>query len=499
MVFPDQGKAPKKVSNFKKLTGQDRLSGRKLFNDGFEYIFSGLAVVTSNKPIFHTDIGSWLTRRVAMIPFDYEYPSHKKRDLIKEFEPELSAFTTYLLNISNPEIDAVFKGLNKQQKINSTVWESQIRSDGLAGWVNEWIIADPDSKVKIGSNKFEWSTHEDYCPQRSSLYGSYILYCQRTNCSAKSPQNFSAELLELVNRILGWKAKKTRIKIDGQTTRVIEGLKLRSNFDNQPTVEEILEGPKGYRSAYDNQGDNQSDNLKTLSDIESDNGDNLKLDLEEEKNNFSTLCDSQLIGTHTEEVKNNISLNTSEVVTPVTSLSLSALQVVTEVVTEVVTPEINWQSYPYQSKDTFTLKNRANKVKERVLGCTTNNELIAFYAAGKVTEAEVNWLKSNLLTQAECQQLEAVKTTKQTNLFIDNDDELAVKALKDDAKLKVKKQIDTEAKRIGWSKETAISYIEEKYSVSRRQDMTIQQLVELRDYLRGFTIKKLEDNSNATN
>ena len=51
-----------------------------------------------------------------------------------------------------------------------------------------------------------------------------------------------AELLELVNRTLGWQAEKTRVKIAGQTTRVIKGLKLRSSFDNQPTVEEILEG-----------------------------------------------------------------------------------------------------------------------------------------------------------------------------------------------------------------------------------------------------------------
>ena len=484
VVFPDQGKAPRKVSNFKKLTGQDRLSGRKLFNDGFEYIFSGLAVVTSNKPIFHTDIGSWLTRRVAMIPFDYEYPNHKKRDLIKEFDPELSAFTTYLLNISDAEIDVVFKGLNR--KINSTVWESQIRSDGLAGWVNEWIIADSDSKVKIGSNKFEWSTYENYCPQQSSLYGSYVLHCQRTGRSAKSPQNFSAELLELVNRILGWKVKKTRIKINGQTTRVIEGLRLRLKLDNQPTVEEILEG--------DNRSDNRSDNLKVPPDIESDNSDNLKSDFKENKNNFSSPYDSQVIGTQRHEVKNNISFDAASVVSPVTNQVQQGFEPVTEAVTEAVTPvvtQIDWQSYPYQSRDTFTLKSRANKVKERILSCTTQNELISMGADGKVSRAEINWLKSNLLTQHECHQLEAIETTKQTNLFDGNDDELTVK--------KAIEQIDTEAKRIGWSKETAISYIEDKYSVSSRQDMTIQQLVELRGYLRGLSKEKLEDNSHGTN
>ena len=120
--------------------------------------------------------------------------------------------------------------------------------------------------------------------------------------------------------------------------------------------------------------------------------------------------------------------------------------------TTLLESTIPWQSYPYSSRDTFTLKSRANKVKERVLACTTQNELITLYAEGKVSKAEINWLKSNLLTTVERQQLEAVETTKQTNLFDGNDEKLTVK--------KVIEQIDTEAKRIGWSKKTAINYIE---------------------------------------
>ena len=262
------------------------------------------------------------------------------------------------------------------------------------------------------------------------MYGSYSYYCQRSGRSAKSPQNFSAELLELVNRILGWKVKKTRIKINGQTTRVIEGLRLRLKLDNQPTVEEILEGD----NLSDNPSDNLSDNLKASPDIESDNGDNLKSDFEENKNNFLPPCDSQVIDTHTEEVKNNISFDASEVVTPVTPQVQQGIEAVTEAVTEVVThavTEINWQSYPYQSRDTFTLKSRANKVKERALACTTQNELISLYAEGKVSKTEIDWLKSNLLTTTERQQLEAIETTKQTNLFDNSDGELTAESVKE--------------------------------------------------------------------
>ena len=513
IVLPDQDKAPKKMSNFKRLTGQDRLSGRRLFENGFEFVFSGLTVVTSNFPVFHTNTGSWLTRRTSMIPFEYECPSHLKRDLSEEFEPELSAFTTYLLSISNAEIDSVFKGLNKQYKINSTVWESQIRSDGLASWVNEWVIADSNSKVKIGSNKFEWSGDEDYCPQQSTLYGSYALYCRRTGRSAKSPQNFSAELLELVNRILGWKAEKTRTRINGQTARVIKGLKLRSKYDDGPTVEEIL-SEEARRTWFgkgkshlegdnqsDNQNDNQSDSLKVSSNIESDRSDNLNLSFKKDKNNFFPSYDSQVIGTHTEEVKNDIGFNNEEAVTPVTNQAQKGIELVPEAVTPVVTEavtQIDWQSYPYSSQDTFTLKQRANKVKERVLGCTTQNELITLYSEGKVSEAEISWLKSNILTAAECQQLKVVKATRQTNLF-DNSSKESTEQNQEPSFESIKQQIDIEIKRVGWRKETAISYIQDKYSVSRRQNMTIKQLIELRDYLRGLTVGKIEENFDETN
>ncbi|WP_222427381.1 DNA primase family protein, partial [Hyella patelloides] len=126
VVLPDQDKAPRKMSNFKRLTGQDRLSGRRLFENGFEYVFGGLTVVTSNFPIFHTNLGSWLTRRVQMIPFDYQCPNHKKRDLMKDFSGELGAFTSYLLSIPETKIEAVLKGLGKERSLSTTVWESQI-------------------------------------------------------------------------------------------------------------------------------------------------------------------------------------------------------------------------------------------------------------------------------------------------------------------------------------------------------------------------------------
>ncbi len=434
VVLPDQDKAPKKMSNFKRLTGQDRLSGRRLFENGFEFVFQGLVVVTSNFPLFHTNLGSWLTRRVNMIPFDYQCPKEQKRNLMAEFNSELGAFTSYLLNIPIAEIENTLKGIG-QQSLSGTVWESQIRSDGMAAWVNEWLIEDSSAKVPIGSNSKEWLGDREYDPESSSLYGSYALYCQQSNRSTKSLQNFSAELLELVNRTLGWQAAKARVKIAGQTVRVIKGVRLRSYLDDNPTIEEILEGD----SPGSSPGSSPGDNPKPLPNQAGDRGDNLFLTNEKNNNNFSTPCANSPTGTVPPEVEKNNSLNKfSSAVASVTIQSQQEFEPVTAAVTsagtaavtesitsadtsaitEVDTESINWLSYPYKnSSDSYTLKNRANKVKERILNCATNNELIKLHATGEVSEPEITWIKANLLTQSELQQLELIEATTQNSLF----------------------------------------------------------------------------------
>ena len=78
---------------------------------------------------------------------------------------------------------------------------------------------------------------------------------------------------------------------------------------------------------------------------------------------------------------------------------------------------IAWLTYPYSSKDIYTLKNRANKVKQRLRSCSNKGELVSLYAQGKITASEVEWLKNNLLSQTQCDRLSFVEKTVQTNLF----------------------------------------------------------------------------------
>ena len=139
---------------------------------------------------------------------------------------------------------------------------------------------------------------------------------------------------------------------------------------------------------------------------------------------------------------------------------------------------IPWSSYPYQSKDIYTLKNRGEKVKERIFKCSTKGELIGLYAQGLISTSEVTWLKNNLLSKAECDHLIEVEATVQTNLFYQNE------------RKELKAQTTFEIKRIGWGKKQGLKSIKKKYGVSDRNQMSVSQLIEFRDYLRSVPTKR---------
>lgn len=266
VILPDQDKVTGSLSNFKRLTGGDTLSGRRLYKDGLNFRFQGLAVVTSNTPIFHADGGSWLTRRILMLAFNYKPPSDLVRDLEAEFEPELSAFTNYLLSIPNEEITRV---LRRQPKDGfcPTLWQAKIRTDSIAAWVNEWVIHEPNAKTQIGCDRSEWADI-DYNPIISTLFGSYSHYCRVSGLQAKGKNNFSSDLIELCQQTLGW--SDVDYDRDNKGRRLIRSLRLRTDGDTTLTLEDAL----GSDNLPDNPSDNLSDNLKLAPDKESDNTDN---------------------------------------------------------------------------------------------------------------------------------------------------------------------------------------------------------------------------------
>ncbi len=139
---------------------------------------------------------------------------------------------------------------------------------------------------------------------------------------------------------------------------------------------------------------------------------------------------------------------------------------------------VDWSSYPYNSQDTYTLQNRANKVKERVLGCGTNNELISLHADGKASEPEIKWIKANYLSESELTQLNTIEGTTQGNLFSQQNQPDIIQWEQ------IKEEIDELMKRLGWSKKQGKQYLIKRYGKTSRLHLTDVELIEFRNYLK---------------
>jgi putative DNA primase/helicase len=234
-IFDDQEKYTGNLSNFRSMTGGALISGRNLYERSVTFRFPGLALITANQPCFPASALSWLKRRIIQHEFAYT-PTKRNRNLVREFEPEISAFTRYLLSIPVAEIERILDP--EDQSINGTFWEDRVRADPMAAWLNELVIHDAEAKTAVGADKNEWKD-ATYVPTKSTLFGSYNHYCTGGGYSAKGKNNFSADLVELCREVLGWKdVSKERAAVGV----VIKGLRLRTDTDKGiATVEELLE------------------------------------------------------------------------------------------------------------------------------------------------------------------------------------------------------------------------------------------------------------------
>jgi putative DNA primase/helicase len=233
-VFDDQEKYMGNLSNFRSMTGGGFLSGRALYKSPVKFRFPGLVLITANQPCFPASGLSWLKRRIVQEEFRY-VPHRRNVDLESELEPELSAFTQYLLSIPVADIKRLLNPENSQ--INISFWEDRVRADPLASWVNDCVIYDPAAKTPIGADKDEWKDR-DCDPTKSTLFGAYNHYCRCAGYAAKGKNNFSADLEELCLRLLDWKGVEKKRLESGMS---MVGLRLRTNRDASVlTTDEML-------------------------------------------------------------------------------------------------------------------------------------------------------------------------------------------------------------------------------------------------------------------
>ena len=152
------------------------------------------------------------------------------------------------------------------------MWQSKLRTDSIAAWVNDLVIHAPNAQTQIGSDRHQWAD-QPYNPLISTLFGSYCHYCRISGLQAKGKNNFSADLIELVQQTLNW--SDVQWARDAQGRRVIRGLKLRSDGDSAPFLEDSVATDDLSDDLSDDLADDLADDLKHHYSNSSDDPDDL--------------------------------------------------------------------------------------------------------------------------------------------------------------------------------------------------------------------------------
>ncbi|MGX0001683.1 phage/plasmid primase, P4 family [Staphylococcus cohnii] len=189
----------------KQLTGGDRVSARKLYENEFEFTPQfKLWMATNHKPYVRgRDEGIW--RRFVIIPFDKQIPIHEiDRDLTKKLRRELPAIMRWC-------VDGFLEwqriGLSEPAIIKEQRDEYRTEMDSISAFIEE--CCETDYKFKISA---------------SELFSVYDSWAKRNNQHKMTNVKFAAEMLK--------KFERTTIK----GKRYYRGLKIAEDSQYNPNV-----------------------------------------------------------------------------------------------------------------------------------------------------------------------------------------------------------------------------------------------------------------------
>ncbi|WP_309225749.1 DUF3854 domain-containing protein [Sphaerospermopsis sp. LEGE 08334] len=276
VVFPDEDRQTGKIGKFLSLTGEDYLRAEEKHKTAFKFKYDGMVMVLSNLPIFGGESASRVKRRVLTVPCNNVCPVTKRKNLEKDFEPELAAFTNHVLTISDDHVTSVLMGIQEIPECTLEFWENRMRVDSIAAWINQSVIHDPEAQTAIGFSKHEGSDGGEIL----TLFGSYSRHCYNLGDSPKSHKNFSPDLLELCKSVLNWPVEK----VHTNTGKFIRGLKLRipGIHDHIPTYDVWLNNRVTVQVTVDDgSSDGSSDGSEPLPHKESDGCDGSEVTMTE--------------------------------------------------------------------------------------------------------------------------------------------------------------------------------------------------------------------------
>ena len=142
----------------KQITGQDKITCRKLYGDIFEYVPQFKVVLTTNHlpTIRGNDHAIW--RRIRLIPFTVIIPPEEQdRDLIEKLMGELPGILNWAVEGLRAYQD---EGLKPPTCVVAATQEYRSDMDIIGDWIDECCIVDPDARVPM---RDAYASYRDWC------------------------------------------------------------------------------------------------------------------------------------------------------------------------------------------------------------------------------------------------------------------------------------------------------------------------------------------------
>jgi putative DNA primase/helicase len=217
--FSDEQNLPKNISNILKMVGGNNLTGEQKGKPAFPFRPTAMAILVSEHPIAQGVKGNGWKRRIISVPMNAKVADRDRRDLRAEFKPELAALTNYLLSLNDDFVTQTLRGVGDIPECQLQFWQSRLREDSIAAWLNDCVISDASATTPVGGGR-----------KTGTLFSSYQEYCQRTGLIAKALPRFSPEVIEVCQSVLGLDVQRIRtrtgISVSGPVT-CISGIRLR--------------------------------------------------------------------------------------------------------------------------------------------------------------------------------------------------------------------------------------------------------------------------------
>lgn len=230
VVCPDERRQAG-VEAILQLTGGDSVNYREIYKSPASSPFLGLLIAISNDPIFAGNT-TGIDRRLCLVSFDNPVTSHlRTSNLEKLLEGEIPNLISVALQIPDLKVTELIKGIGESEiaEFKLKEWMMKLDTSSIARFVNDCLIYNPQDEIKMGDER----TSKDY-----ALYACYRDYCDRTGDNHPFKlRGFAENLVKLCGDYLGWNIEKVR-RSGGI---FYKGLRLRTDGDMEPTLEESLQ------------------------------------------------------------------------------------------------------------------------------------------------------------------------------------------------------------------------------------------------------------------